>query len=251
MSPVGETALAGAKAVVTGGSSGIGAAIVGRLAEAGAEGFVLDLRPASDGILPPGWSALAVDVGDDGALETAFGRLGDRIDVLVAAAGVVPPWRRIGALDLVEWDEVFRVNTRAVAATLHHAVPLLTDGAAVVVIASLNAWRGDPNLPAYTASKHAVLGLVRSAALDLGRRGIRVNALGPGPVATAALLARIDRRAAEGGLPATEALGQAAAQTALGRIASVEEVADAALFLASGASSGVTGHLLPVDAGLL
>jgi len=251
VSGVGQSPLAGSKAVVTGGSSGIGAAIVGRLADAGAHGFVLDLRPVSPGVLPSGWNALAVDVGDDGALRAAFERVGGGIDVLVAAAGIVPPWRRLGALDLEEWDEVFRVNARGVAATLHHALPALADGAAVVVIASLNAWRGDANLPTYSASKHAVLGLVRSAALDLGRRGIRVNALGPGPIATAALLDRIDRREAEGGLPAREALGQAAARTALGRIASIEEVADAALFLATGASSGVTGHLLPVDAGLL
>src|SRR5580658_4620375 len=238
-------------AVVTGGSSGIGAAIVGRLADAGAEGFVLDLRLVPEGALPSGWSAVAVDVGDDDALRSAFEQVGDRIDVLVAAAGIVPSWRRLDALDLDEWDEVFRVNARGVASTLHHALPWLTDGASVVVIASLNAWRGDANLPIYSASKHAVLGLVRSAALDLGRRGIRVNALGPGPIATTALLERIARREAEGGMPAREALDRAAAATALGRIASVEEVADAALFLATAASSGVTGHLLPVDAGLL
>jgi NAD(P)-dependent dehydrogenase (short-subunit alcohol dehydrogenase family) len=251
LSGVRETPLAGTKAVVTGGSSGIGAAIVGRLAAAGAEGFVLDLRPVAEGALPSGWSALVVDVGDDGALRSAFDRVGARIGVLVAAAGIVPPWRRLEALDLDEWDEVFRVNVRGVASTLHHAVASLADGAAVIVIASLNAWRGDANLPAYTASKHAVLGLVRSAALDLGRRGIRVNALGPGPIATAALLDRIARREARGGPPVLEALERAAAETALGRIASVEEVAEAALFLATAASSGVTGHLLPVDAGLL
>ncbi len=85
--------------------------------------------------------------------------------------------------------------------------PLLHEGAAVVVIASLNAWRGDPNLASYIASKHALLGLVRSAALELGRRGIRVNAVGPGPVATEALLQRIDRRAADGGLPGRRARG--------------------------------------------
>jgi NAD(P)-dependent dehydrogenase (short-subunit alcohol dehydrogenase family) len=248
---VGEASLVGMKAVVTGGSSGIGAAIAGRLAEARAAGFVLDLRPAAAGALPSGWSALAVDVGDDRALRSAFDRVGGRIDVLVAAAGIVPPWRRLDALDLEEWDEVFRVNARGVASTLHHALSSLADGAAVVVIASLNAWRGDANLPSYSASKHAVLGLVRSAALDLGRRGIRVNALAPGPIATTALLDRMARREAEGGPPALEALERAAAQTALGRIASVEEVADAALFLASAASSGVTGQLLAVDAGLL
>src|SRR5439155_18526299 len=120
----------------------------------------------------------------------------------------------------------------------------------LVVIASLNAWRGDPNLIAYTASKHAVLGLVRSVALDLGSRGIRVNAIAPGPVATDAMVGRMRRREAPPGLPVDEALAAAARQTALGRIATVDEVAGAALFLASDLSSGVTGQLLHVDAGI-
>ena len=118
------------------------------------------------------------------------------------------------------------------------------------MIASLNAWRGDGNLISYTASKHAVLGLVRSAALDLGRRGIRVNAVAPGPVATEALLARLRRREASGGAAVEEALAAASSATALGRIATADEVAGAVLFLASDLSSGITGHLLPIDGGI-
>jgi NAD(P)-dependent dehydrogenase (short-subunit alcohol dehydrogenase family) len=135
-------------------------------------------------------------------------------------------------------------------ATLKHASARLRDGGAIVVIASLNAWRGDPNLAIYAASKHAVLGLVRSAALDLGARGIRVNAIAPGPVATDALLERMRRRADAGGLPVEDALAVAARDTALGRIATVDDVAGAALLLASELSSGITGVLLPVDGGL-
>ena len=251
MSAAGAPGLAGRRAVVTGGASGIGAAVVAGLAAAGAQGVVLDIKPAGDAGLPPGWSSLAVDVGDDEALAGAFGVLSAGIDVLVAAAGIVPPWRRIAELDLAEWDLVFRVNTRGVAASLQLATPLLNEGAAVVVIASLNAWRGDPNLASYVASKHALLGLVRSAALDLGRRAIRVNAVGPGPIATEALLQRLARRAADGGPSPDDALAAAGAQTALGRIATVEEVASAAVFLASPASGGVTGQLLAVDAGML
>jgi NAD(P)-dependent dehydrogenase (short-subunit alcohol dehydrogenase family) len=118
------------------------------------------------------------------------------------------------------------------------------------VIASLNAWRGDPNLTTYAASKHAVLGIVRSAALDLGRHGVRVNAVAPGPVATDALLRRLDRRARGGGALVHEALQAASAATALGRIATADDVAGAALFLASDLAAGVSGHLLPVDGGL-
>jgi NAD(P)-dependent dehydrogenase (short-subunit alcohol dehydrogenase family) len=243
--------LAGRRALVTGGASGIGAAVAARLAEAGAGGLVLDRDPVPLARLPVGWESTVADVGDDGSVAAAFADHPEDLDVLVAAAGIVPPWRSLTALDLAEWDEVFRVNARGVASTLHHALARLRDGAAVVVVASLNAWRGDANLASYSASKHAVLGLVRSAALELGRRGIRVNAVGPGPVATEALVRRIEARAAAGGLPVGEALAEAAGQTALGRIATVDEVAEAVLFLASDASSGLTGQLLAVDGGLL
>jgi NAD(P)-dependent dehydrogenase (short-subunit alcohol dehydrogenase family) len=163
----------------------------------------------------------------------------------------VPAWTETAELDLGELDRVLAVNVRGVAATLKHAVPSLKErGGSVVVMASLNAHRAHPRQHLYTVSKHAVLGLARSAALDLGRFGIRVNALAPGPVATDALLERIALRAAAGGLPVGDALDEAAAETALGRMVTEDDVAGAALFLASDLSAGITGTLIPVDAGL-
>jgi NAD(P)-dependent dehydrogenase (short-subunit alcohol dehydrogenase family) len=247
MSRNGWQPLAGRSAVVTGGVSGIGAAVARTLADAGAHGTVVDLSTGTDA--PVGWNAASADVRDDASLAGAFDGV-EQIDVLVAAAGVVPAWSTTATLDLAEWDEVMRVNARGVASTMLHAAPRMRDGSSIVVIASLNAWRGDGNLISYTASKHAVLGLVRSAALDLGRRGIRVNAVAPGPVATEALLERLRRREASGGAAVEEALAAASGATALGRIATADEVAGAVLFLASDLSSGITGHLLPIDGGI-
>lgn len=247
------TLFAGKRALVTGGANGIGATIVHRLADAGATGAVIDLPHAVSGSPPAGWSAVSADVSDEAKVETACsevaGALGG-LDVVVAAAGVVPPWRSVGQLDLDEWDDVFRVNVRGVAATIKHAVGCMASGSAIVVIASLTSWQGDPNLTCYAASKHAVLGIVRSAALDLGPFGIRANAVAPGPVATEAMLGRMRRRESDGGLPVATALEAAAQATALRRIATVEEVASATLFLASELAAGITGHLLPVDCGL-
>lgn len=239
--------LAGKRALVTGGASGIGAGIVRRFAAAGAAGTVLDRSAATD--LPAGWTAAHVELRDDASIATAFAG-DDPIDVLVAAAGIVPGWAGTASADLDEWDDVQRVNARGVMATIQRALPRMPDGGAIVVVASLTAWRGDPNLASYVASKHATLGIVRSAALDLGRRGIRVNAVAPGPIATEALLQRIEHRERELGIPARAALEEMARATALNRIATVDEVAGAALFLASDLASGITGHLLPVDGGL-
>jgi len=222
--------------LVTGGASGIGAAVVARFAREGATGLILDLVDGA-------WPTKRVDVRNETQLRDA---LDDEFDVVVAAAGIVPPWSPIAELDLEQWDNVFAINARGVAATLKHAK--VKDGGAVVAVASLNSWKGDPNLAAYVASKHAVLGIVRAAALDLGKRGIRVNAVAPGPIATQALLDRMRRREQAGGLTVDEALGAAGEGTALGRIATVEEVADAVFFLAN--AGGITGHLLPVDGGI-
>jgi NAD(P)-dependent dehydrogenase (short-subunit alcohol dehydrogenase family) len=239
--------LEGRTVAITGGANGLGAGIVRRFDAEGARGVVLDLPSALGGDLPDDWRSIGVDVRDDKAVAAAFAQVGP-IDVLVAAAGIVPGWSPVAELDLDEWDEVFRVNVRGMISTIKHAV--LADGGAIVAFGSLNSWRGDPNLVNYVASKHAVLGIVRSAALDLGRRGIRVNALGPGPIGTEALLDRMRRRERELDIPVEEALAAAARQTALGRMATIDEVAGAALFLASDLSSGITGHLIPVDAGI-
>lgn len=240
--------LGGKSAVVTGGANGLGAAVARRFAAEGAGGAVLDL-PSALRDPPPSWRSVGVDVRDDVSVREAFAELGE-IDVLVAAAGIVPGWAGVASTDPDDWDEVFRVNVRGMLSTFRHAILRLRDGGAVVAVGSLNSWRGDGNIAPYVASKHAVLGLVRSAALDLGGRGIRVNAVGPGPIATDALIARMKTRERELGIPVEQALETAARQTALGRIATADEVANAALFLASELSSGITGHLLPVDAGI-
>jgi NAD(P)-dependent dehydrogenase (short-subunit alcohol dehydrogenase family) len=235
--------LAGRIAAVTGGARGLGAAIAARFRAEGATVVTLDLAGGDE----------ACDVADEASIAAAFGRIGarhGRLDVLVANAGVVPPWCDLTAMDLDRWDRVFAVNVRGVVATLKHAVPLMTQGGAVVAMGSIMSEDGAPKQALYNATKHAVLGIVRVAAQELGPRGIRVNALGPGPIATEALRARVAARAAAGGPSPEDALAAFAAETPLGRMATEEEVAKAALFLASDLSSAVTGRLLRVDGGL-
>ena len=245
--------LEGRIAVVTGAGRGLGRAIAARLEEAGARIVAVDLPEALDG-LPPSWVGEDIDLAADEArrrLDHLAAQLGP-VGVVVANAGLVPPWRGVADLDLPEWDRVMRVNVWAVASTLGtFAESLVASGhGSGIVMASINGYRAHPRQVLYTASKHAAIGVMRAAALDLGRRGVRVNALAPGPVATEALRSRLRTRHAAGGPPEEEALSSYDAQAALGRIVTEAEVAEAALFLASNRSSGMTGLVLPVEAGL-
>src|SRR5262245_51368160 len=186
-------------ALVTGGAQGLGRAIAEGFAAAGARGLLFDLQPAEPA--PQDWSFQSGDVSREDDIVRVMARAREelgRLDVVVANAGVVSPWHDTDSVDLAEWDRVFAINARGVMATIKHAVPLMQEhGGSIIAMGSTNSWIGHAKQAAYTATKHAVLGIVRAAARDLGRFGIRVNALGPGPVATEALLARIRRRAEE------------------------------------------------------
>ena len=243
--------LDGRRAFITGGAQGLGLAILEAFAGAGARGLAFDLAtPARP--LPQGWRHVGGDLRDEDALANALAAANQDLgglDIVVANAGVVPPWHDSEAIDLAEWGAVFAVNVRGVAATLKLAVPLMkASGGAIIAMASVNAVVGHPKQAAYVASKHAVLGIVRAVAMDVGRFSIRVNALCPGPVATEALLARLAQRQEQGGATMAQTL-DLYGKTALRRMPSLADVAGAALFLASDLSSGVTGQALMVDAG--
>ncbi len=245
--------LEGRVALVTGAAAGLGNRIARRFAEAGVQGIALDVAEFSDP-LPAGWSGRRGDVTVEPDLERVVAEVADsfgRLDIVVANAGVVPPWCSVDAIAFDHWDDVFAVNVKGVAATIKHAVPLMKErGGSIIATASLNAYRGHAGQCLYTATKHAVLGIVRAAALDLGRYGIRVNALAPGPIPTDALVGRMKARARDGGLSVEEARARFDAETALGRMASEDDVAGTALFLASDLSAGVSGQYVPIDAGL-
>ena len=241
-------------ALVTGSSNGLGKRIANLFQQAGAVGLGMDQSDDNDSSMED-WLFHQGDVADENALAEAVKKIEKRfgqLDIVVANAGVVPPWSSTEEIDVSEWDRVFSINVRGVAITIKHAVSLMKNtGGSIVLMGSLTSHRGYAGQMLYTSTKHAVLGMVRSFALDLGPQGIRVNAIGPGPIATDALMSRIKFRAEQGGLAVEDALQHLRSETALRRMATEEEVANTALFLSSHLSSGITGQIIPVDAGIL
>lgn len=239
-------------AIVTGGAQGIGFAVADRLCDLGAFVYILDKSIVKTNSERS--HSIVCDLTSEDSVISAFNSISmksPKIDIVCANAGIVPEWATTESIDLASWNEAFAINSTGLMLTIKHSVPLFGTGSgAIVVTGSINSWKGDPNIAAYVASKHAALGIIRATAMDLGSKGIRVNGVGPGPIATDALLSRISNRKGITGLSATVTLENLAKATALHRIATVEDVVSTIIFLASDASAGITGQLIPVDCGV-
>jgi len=240
----GETlmfSLEGKGAVVTGGGSGIGAAIAQRLHRAGANVLVADIADAAD--LARGWGCdfRRTDVSDEGEvvamLDQAVAAYG-RLDILVnnAAIANVHP---IAEADLARADRYFRVNALSVLAGIREGAKRMTAGGSIVNIASLSGIRATPGWGEYAMSKAAVVAATQTAAVEFGPRGIRVNAVCPGGVHTPLAVA------VNG-----DALDKVMKVLApLGRIGQPEDIAAMVHFLASDDAAYVTGQAYLVDGG--
>lgn len=223
--------LDGLRAVVTGGASGIGAAIAARFETEGAAVTVLDIAPTRE--------SAPCDVTDPAAVEAALSGL-ESIDVLVNSAGIAVR-RTVAEEDAETWDRIQAVNVRGAFLASKHAIPKMRRGSAILHVASVVGILGFRERAAYTASKGAIVALTRNMALDLAPSGIRVNCICPGFVATP-LIAPILKDAAR-----AEALARL---HPLGRIGEAEDVANLAVFLASAEASWITGQAIAVDGGL-
>jgi SDR family mycofactocin-dependent oxidoreductase len=256
-------------ALITGGARGIGAEIAVTLAGQGCAVVVVD-RCADDPALgyplaseadldavvaachETGAAAIGVvaDVRDQGALDGAVRRAEDELgglDIVVAAAGCVAGGRPTWETEDEVWSTMFDVNVHGVRRLARAAVPALLRRPAprqgrFVVISSMGGSVGLPMLTAYVAAKHAANGVVRSLAAELGAEGITVNAIAPGSTTTAMLTAS----AAVYGLPDVSGLIDL---HLIDRALHPAEVAALAAFVCSPAASGMTGAVLPVDAG--
>lgn len=238
--------LDGLVAVVTGGASGIGAAIAATLADQGAQIAVLDRDPSG---ADPRFAAFAADVSDRGAVERAIAAVAERfgrIDIVVNNAGIGAQGD-IAANDDDEWARVFSINVTGIARVTTAALPWLrkSPSAAVCNTSSIAATAGLPQRALYSASKGAVLSLTRAMAADHLREGIRVNAVNPGTADTP----WVGRLLSSAPDPAAERAALEARQPH-GRLVSADEVAGAVLYLVSPLSGSTTGTCIEVDGGM-
>lgn len=244
------TTLDGKIAVITGAAGNIGAATARLMAGRGARIVAVD-RPGTDlSALTadlPGVVAVEADITDEDAVRACVSRareLNGRIDILFNNAGLEGPVRDISDYDLADFRKVLAVNVEGVFLGLKHVLPvMLAQGAGSVVnCSSVAGLVGAPGMAAYVASKHAVVGLTRAAALEVAATGVRVTCVNPGPV-HGRMMGSID----DGAGLSEEARAKAVPARRYGR---AEEVAALVAFLASDEAAHITGSVHAIDGGL-
>ncbi|WP_159901771.1 SDR family NAD(P)-dependent oxidoreductase [Salinirussus salinus] len=247
--------LDGAVAVVTGASSGIGRASAERFAAEGASVVVADIDEAGgtetvERIEDDGGEAtfVEVDVSDPDSVQAMVDATVERygsLDVAHNNAGILTDFVPVTEIEESDWDTLIDVNLKGVWACLKAEIPAMleSNGGAVVNTTSEEGLVGGPARGSYVASKHGVVGLTRTAALEFADAGLRVNAVAPGPIDTGMSPDSMDAEDLEG---MREAVRE---EIPLGRFGEPEEVAGATAYLCSEDASFVTGHTLVVDGG--
>ncbi|WP_262299754.1 SDR family NAD(P)-dependent oxidoreductase [Microvirga sesbaniae] len=241
--------LKGKLALITGGGTGIGLGIAKRFASEGASVIITGRRQAeldaAVSAIGPSASAIRADVSQLSDLDALFDQVKvqyGRLDVLVANAGG-GEFAPLGEITEEHFDKTFNTNVKGTLFTVQKALPLMRDGGSIILTGSTTSRVANPAFSIYSASKAAVRNFARTWILDLKGTGIRVNVLSPGPTRTPGLLGLVPPDQEQ------DLLSSFAAKLPIGRVGDPDEIGKAAVFLASDASSFVTGIELFVDGG--
>lgn len=244
-----SNSLNGKIALVTGGTSGIGLASAQELAKRGAQVYITGRRQAEldAAVATIGHSVIGIqaDVSKLAELDKIYAAIREhsgKLDILFANAGG-GDMMALGDITEEHFDRIFGTNVRGLLFTVQKALPLLTQGASVILTSSTTSIKGTASFSVYSASKAAVRNFARSWALDLKDRAIRVNAISPGPIRTPGLGDLVPEEHRQGLYDAL------AAQVPLGRLGEPGEVGKVVAFLASDASGFINGTELFVDGG--
>jgi NAD(P)-dependent dehydrogenase (short-subunit alcohol dehydrogenase family) len=243
--------LDGKVAVITGGSSGIGLATAQRFVQEGAYVFITGRRQSeldkAKALIGEGLTTVAGDVTISKDLDTLFATVLQEkgsLDILVASSGLVEPVE-FEKITEEHFDKTFDLNARATLFTVQKALPLMSRGGSVVLLGSTAGYSGISGYSTYSATKAAIRSYARTWTREFNDRGIRFNTLSPGPVDTPIIDSQASSKE-----DADEIRAQFASMIPLNRMGLPEEIAAAALFLASDESSFVAGAELSVDGGM-
>lgn len=243
----------GRKVLVTAGAAGIGLAIATRFQELGAAVFVTDINPAAvESARASGFAAEVSDVSDEDQIRPVIDSVAREfgtLDVLVNNAGIAGPTGPIDRIDAAAWKSTFDVNVHGQFYCIKHALPLLRLGteASIVNLSSAAGRLGMAGRSPYSASKWAVVGLTKTLAIELGPENIRVNAICPGAVNGPRIDAVIEAKAAMLARPVEEVSRLYHEQSSLNRLVDAADIANMAVFLASGLARNVNGQAMAVD----
>ena len=240
------------RVLITAGANGIGLVMAKTFAATGAEVWVTDVDPAALAAVPEGIRASRVNASDENEMSALFNEVKGMwggVDVLCANAGIKGPTASVEDMPLAEWRDCLAVNLDGAMLAAKYASPLMkAQGKGVMLFTSSTAGLfGFPYRAPYAAAKWAVIGLMKTVAMELGPHGIRANAIAPGSV-TGPRIDRVFEAEAEAKGMTYEAVRDGyAAGTALGRLSDPEDIANMAVFLASDAARMVSGQVLTVD----
>lgn len=239
------TALEGRRALITGGGSGIGAAITAHLTAEGAQVRTLDVDPATR----PDHVADVSDDHDVGIVFDALAAEWGALDILVNNVGVKGPTGAVEDLAPAEFDDCVRRNVGGTFRCTHHAVPLLRTaaGGSIVNLSSTAGHFGYPLRSPYAAAKWAIEGLTATWAMELGPLGIRVNAVAPGSVDGDRMARVLDGEAEATGRAVDDIRQQYEEQVSMRRFVTADEVAAAVVFLCGDAARSINGQVLSID----
>ncbi len=240
------------RVLITAGANGIGLVMAKTFAATGAEVWVTDVDPAALDAVPEGIRSSHVNAANESDMAAFFNEVKavwGRLDVLCANAGIKGPTASVEDMLLDQWRDCIAVNLDGAMLAAKHAAPMMkAEGKGVILFTSSTAGLyGFPYRAPYAAAKWAVIGLMKTVAMELGPHGIRANAIAPGSVTGP----RIDRvfhaEAAAKGMTYEQVRDGYAAGTALGQLSDPEDIANMAVFLASDAARMVSGQVLTVD----
>lgn len=243
----------GPQVILTGAAGTIGRAVARKFSKEGKSILLIDrqeeaLRQLSDQLAGSSWQAL--DATDAASVAATFDRIAGSLESVILAAGIEGPIGNLEECSDAEFQNVMAANVLSVWLGMKHGLRLLKPKGrgSIVALASISGTMGMPTMAPYSASKHAVIGLVRTAAREAAASGVRVNAVCPGPV-DSEMMTRIDTSLAEKHPDRLKGRKDASASLPMQRYAKPEEIADAISFLCSDASAYVTGTSFMVDGG--